>query len=242
MDKNKIIEIKDLSVYINNLKLLKNINLEISKNEILLIYGPRNAGKSLLARSMVALNEELFKGIQTTGQVLFLGEDVNSIEKRYLRSTIAYSEPTFVDNINFLTLSEVFNLALRIKPSDISQEQYMLLEKLNIAHIFSNHSSLKSYENFENWTIGDKISFIIFLSLARNPQVFIFDSILDHLDDFMHKDIKDFLFDIKEDRSLIISTRNLSLFSDIAEKIVFLNEGEIVYKGSTEDFILNFPS
>jgi ABC-type multidrug transport system ATPase subunit len=221
---------------------LKNINLEISKNEILLIYGPRNAGKSLLARSMVALNEELFKGIQTTGQVLFLGEDVNNIEKRYLRSSIAYSEPTFVDNINFLTLSEVFNLALRIKPSDISQEQYMLLEKLNIAHIFSNHSSLKSYENFGNWTIGDKISFIIFLSLARNPQVFIFDSILDHLDDFMHKDIKDFLFDIKEDRSLIISTRNLSLFSDIAEKIVFLNEGEIVYKGSTEGFILNFPS
>ncbi|MDK2907243.1 hypothetical protein X928_08160 [Petrotoga miotherma DSM 10691] len=241
MDKNKIIEIKDLSVYINNLKLLKNINLEISKNEILLIYGPRNAGKSLLARSMVALNEELFKGIQTTGQVLFLGEDVNSIEKRYLRSTIAYSEPTFVDNINFLTLSEVFNLALRIKPSDISQEQYMLLEKLNIAHIFSNHSSLKSYENFENWTIGDKISFIIFLSLARNPQVFIFDSILDHLDDFMHKDIKDFLFDIKEDRSLIISTRNLSLFSDIAEKIVFLDKGEIIYKGSIEGFLLNFP-
>ncbi|MDY6894352.1 MAG: ATP-binding cassette domain-containing protein [Thermotogota bacterium] len=242
MDKNKIIEIKDLSVYINNRKVLKNINLEISKNEILLIYGPRNAGKSLLARSIVALNEELFKGIQTTGEILFLGKDVTSIEKRYLRSTIAYSEPTFVDNINFLTLSEVFNLALRIKPSDISQEQYMLLEKLNIAHIFSNHSSLKSYENFGNWTIGDKISFIIFLSLARNPQVFIFDSILDHLDDFMHKDIKDFLFDIKEDRSLIISTRNLSLFSDIAEKIVFLNEGEIVYKGSTEGFILNFPS
>ncbi len=242
MDKNKIIELKDLSVYINNQKVLKNINLEISKNEILLIYGPRNAGKSLLARSMVALNEELFKGIQTTGEILFLGKDVNNIEKTYLRSTIAYSEPTFVDNINFLTLSEVFNLALRIKPSDISQEQYMLLEKLNIAHIFSNHSSLKSYENFGNWTIGDKISFIIFLSLARNPQVFIFDSILDHLDDFMHKDIKDFLFDIKEDRSLIISTRNLSLFSDIAEKIVFLNEGEIVYKGSTEGFILNFPS
>ncbi|KUK15316.1 MULTISPECIES: ATP-binding cassette domain-containing protein [Petrotoga] len=242
MEKDIIIEIKDLSVYINNQKLLNNINLEISKNEILLIYGPRNAGKSLLARSIVALNEELFKGIKTSGQILFLDEDINSIEKRYLRSEIAYSEPTFVENINFLTLSEVFNLALGIKPSEISQEQFLLLEKLNIAHIFSNHSSLKSYEDFDNWTIGDKISFIIFLSLARNPQVFIFDSILDHLDDFMHKDIKDFLFDIKEDRSLIISTRNLSLFSDIAEKIVFLNKGEIVYKGSIENFILNFPS
>ncbi|KUK84051.1 MAG: ABC-type polar amino acid transport system ATPase component-like protein [Petrotoga mobilis] len=242
MRKDTIVEINDLSVYINNRKLLNNINLEISKNEILLIYGPRNAGKSLLARSIVALNKELFKGIKTTGQVLFLGEDVNNIEKRYLRSEIAYSEPTFVDNINFLTLSEVFNLALGIKPSDISQEQFMLLEKLNIANIFSNHSSLKSYEDFGNWTIGDKIAFIIFLSLARNPQVFIFDSILDHLDDFMHKDIKDFLFDIKEDRSLIISTRNLSLFSDIAEKIVFLNEGEILYKGSIENFILDFPS
>jgi len=241
MDKTRLIEIKDLSVTIDGHKLLNNINLDISKNEILLIYGPRNAGKSLLARSIVALNEELFKDIQTTGKILFLGEDVNNIEKRYLRSEIAYSEPTFVENINFLTLSEVFNLALGIKPSEITHEQFMLLEKLNIAHIFSNHSSLKNYENFLNWTIGDKISFIIFLSLARNPQVFIFDSILDHLDDFTHKDIKDFLFDIKEDRSLIISTRNLSLFSDIAQKIVFLNEGKIIYKGSIENFILNFP-
>jgi len=40
---------------------------------------------------------------------------------------------------------------------------------------------------------------------------------------------------------LIISTRNLSLFSDIAEKIVFLDKGEIVYKGSIEGFLLNFP-
>lgn len=241
MNEQQIINIKSFSMFIDEQEMLHNISLDIFTNEILLVYGPRNSGKSLLTRSLVSLNKELFRNVESLGQILFLGKDIKDIEKGYLRSQIAYSEPSFVDNINFLTLSEVFNLALGIKPSEISHEQFILLNKLNISHIFSNNISLKRYENFRNWTIGDKISFIIFLSLARNPRVFIFDSILDHLDDFMLREIKNFLYDIKEERTLIISTRNLSLFSDITNKIVFLNEGKIEYKGSIENFLLNFP-
>ncbi|PNR95800.1 ATP-binding cassette domain-containing protein [Petrotoga sp. 9PWA.NaAc.5.4] len=241
MDKESILKIKNLSITINKEEILKNINLEILSNQIFLIYGPRNSGKSVLLRSIVDLNEELFSNIDEKGKILLQGKDIKTFDKRQLRSQIAYVEPTFVDNINFLKLSEVFNLALGLKLSEISKEQFSILNKLKLSHIFSEKTTLKKYENFENWTIGDKVSLIIFLSIVRNPQVFIFDSILDHLDDFLLNNIKDFLFEMKEERTLIISTRNLFLFSDIAEEVAFLTKGELLFNGKINKFILNFP-
>jgi ABC-type multidrug transport system ATPase subunit len=69
----------------------------------------------------------------------------------------------------------------------------------------------------------------------------MFDSILDHLDDFLLKDVKEILYDIKKDRTLIISTRNLNLFSDISNKIIFIENGQIQYNGTMDSFTLNFP-
>jgi ABC-type multidrug transport system ATPase subunit len=69
----------------------------------------------------------------------------------------------------------------------------------------------------------------------------MFDSILDHLDDFLLKDVKEILYDIRKDRTLIISTRNLNLFSDLANKIIFIEDGQIQYNGTMDSFMLNFP-
>lgn len=241
MDRVPVIKIENFSLEINNKKLLKNINLEIAQNEIFLIYGPRNSGKSLLLRSIVDLNNELFRNIRNSGAILFQGESIENLEGQYLRSQISYCEPTFIENINFLTLSEILNLALGLKASDITKEQFIILERLNLSHIFADINTLKLYEHFDRWTIGDKISFIIFLNIARNPQVFIFDSILDHLDDFLLNDIKEFLYETKKDKTLIISTRNIRLFSDIAEKIGFIVDGELLFTGKIQDFMLSFP-
>ena len=241
MDKSPVIQFIDYSMKIGNKKLLKNINLEFAENETFLVYGPRNSGKSLLLRSIVDLNNELFRNVSNSGAILFQGENIANLKGQFLRSQISYCEPTFIENINFLTLSEVLYLALGLKKSDITKEQFILLEKLNLSHIFSDKNTLSTYEHFDEWTIGDKISFIIFLNIARNPQVFIFDSLLDHLDDFLLNDIKEFLYETKKDKTLIISTRNIRLFSDIAEKIGFIANGEILFTGEIQDFMLSFP-
>ncbi|MFY9356651.1 MAG: ATP-binding cassette domain-containing protein [Defluviitoga tunisiensis] len=241
MHKASVIQFVDYSMEISNKTLLKNINLEFAENETFLVYGPRNSGKSLLLRSIVDLNNELFRNVKSSGAILFQGENIVNLEGQYLRSQISYCEPTFVDNINFLTLSEVLYLALGLKVSDITKDQFLLLEKLNLSHIFADRNTLKSYEHFDEWTIGDKISFIIFLNIARNPQVFIFDSILDHLDDFLLNNIKEFLYETKKDKTLIISTRNIKLFSDIAQRIGFIANGEILFTGDIQDFMLSFP-
>ncbi|MFY9125393.1 MAG: ATP-binding cassette domain-containing protein, partial [Defluviitoga tunisiensis] len=111
MDKASVIQFVDYSMEISNKTLLKNINLEFAENETFLVYGPRNSGKSLLLRSIVDLNNELFRNVKSSGAILFQGENIVNLEGQYLRSQISYCEPTFIDNINFLTLSEVLYLA-----------------------------------------------------------------------------------------------------------------------------------
>jgi ABC-type multidrug transport system ATPase subunit len=115
------------------------------------------------------------------------------------------------------------------------------LEKLGLSKKFSDLDNLKVHNSLKSWSIGEKILLITFISLARNPKVFMFDSILDHLDDFLLKDVKEILYDMKKDRTLIISTRNLNLFSDIANKIIFIENGQIQYNGTMDSFMMNFP-
>ena len=79
------------------------------------------------------------------------------------------------------------------------------------------------------------------MALARNPRIFIFDSILDHLDDYLLRQVKDLFASIKENITLMVSTRNIALFSDMAEKIALIDKGKLEYYGSITKFMLNFP-
>lgn len=241
LSQDKIIQLFNFEMDIGEHKILKDITLDISFNDVVLFYGPRNSGKSSLLRSFVHLNEELYNDVKGRGGIYFEGKNVYELDKKYLRSQITYADPTFVENLNILTLSEVINLALGLKLKDIPKEHFDILERLGLSKKFSDLDNFKIHNSLKNWSIGEKIALITFISLARNPKVFMFDSILDHLDDFLLKDVKEILYDIKKDRTLIISTRNLKLFSDIANKIIFINNGQIEYTGTMDSFMLNFP-
>ncbi|BBE30797.1 ABC transporter ATP-binding protein [Tepiditoga spiralis] len=236
-----VITMSNFNLFINEEKILNDINLEIFSGETILLYGPRNSGKSALLRSFVHLNEELFNKVVGVGEIRFEDKDVRTIDKKLLRSLIIYSDTSFVENLNFLTLHEILQLSIGLKINEITTEHFDMLEKLNIAHYFSDLDMLKKYDNLSSWSMAEKISLITFISLARNPSVFMFDCILDHLDDFVLKDVKNLLLKIKEERTLIISTRNFSLFSDICDKVILLDKGSIKFHGSKDNFMINFP-
>lgn len=235
-----LIKLEDFEITIKNEKIIENVNLEIFPGETVLIYGPRDSGKSILLRSFVHLNEELFNEVNAHGGIFFSGKDVRELDRRFLRSQITYIDTSFVENMNFLNLKELLFLSLGMKISDIKKDHYEILNKLGIAKFFSDMDNLKKYSELKDWSIAEKISLITFISLARNPKVFIFDCILDHLDDFLLREVKNILFNIKSDRTMIISTRNLSLFSDLSDKILFLDSGKVKYYGKTENFIINY--
>jgi ABC-type multidrug transport system ATPase subunit len=232
-----IISLNNFSLSLDEKEMLKDISLEIFPKEIVLLYGSRNSGKSCFLRSFVHLNEELHKKVNGLGDILYQGEDVRNIDKTYIRSQIAYVDPSFVENMGFLTLQELFNLSLGIKIKEMNKEHYKIIDILNLSHIFSDLDNMKKYSDLKNWTIGEKISLLTFIAFSRRPKVFLFDSIFDHLDDFLLKEVKEILFSLKENKAFIISTRNLKLFSDISQKVIYLKNGQVKFFGKIEDFM-----
>ncbi len=239
--KDSILTLNNYSLKIEDKLILSDINLKIYPGEIILFYGPRNSGKSSLLRTFVHLNEELYNHVKGGGDLLYNGKDMRKMDRKFLRSQITYCDTSFVENLNFLTLNELLKISIDLKIKDLTKEHFETLDKLGISHIFANNESLKYYKNLSNWSIGEKISLITFLALARNPRIFIFDSILDHLDDYLLRQVKDLFASIKENITLMVSTRNIALFSDMAEKIALIDKGKLEYYGSITRFMLNFP-
>lgn len=235
-----IIEIKDFSLFMDNKEILKSINLKLYNNESVLIYGERNSGKSSLLRGFVHLNEELFGNVYGKGEIKFRGLDVREQEKKYLRSNINYTEPQYLQNLNYISLKELFKISLGVTPHNLASEHITLLKKLDLMEKFADLTTLKYYNDLTNWSSADKLSLLIFISLAKNPNVFMFDSILDHIDDILLKKIKDVLLDIKQDRTLIFATRNLFRYLDICNRIIILKEGRIILDSTPKEFIINF--
>ncbi|KLO21608.1 MULTISPECIES: ATP-binding cassette domain-containing protein [unclassified Marinitoga] len=235
-----IIEIKNFSLYMNNKEVLKSINLKLYNNESVLIYGERNSGKSSLLRSFVHLNEELFNNVYGKGDIKYRGKDVREQEKKYLRSNITYTEPQYLQNLNYISLKELLKVSLGITPHNLSYEHISLLKKLDLIEKFADLKSLRYYNNLSNWSSADKLSLLLFISLAQNPNIFMFDSILDHIDDILLKKIKDVISDINQNRVLIFATRNLFRYLDICNRIIVLKEGKIIFDSTPKEFIINF--
>ncbi|KLO24209.1 hypothetical protein X275_00980 [Marinitoga sp. 1197] len=235
-----IIEIKNFSLYMNNKEVLKSINLKLYNNESVLIYGERNSGKSSLLRSFVHLNEELFNNVYGKGDIKYRGKDVREQEKKYLRSNITYTEPQYLQNLNYISLKELLKVSLGITPQNLSYEHISLLKKLDLIEKFADLKSLRYYNNLSNWSSADKLSLLLFISLAQNPNIFMFDSILDHIDDILLKKIKDVISDINQNRVLIFATRNLFRYLDICNRIIVLKEGKVIFDSTPKEFIINF--
>ncbi|MBM7559671.1 ATP-binding cassette domain-containing protein [Marinitoga litoralis] len=239
-DEDPIIEVKDFSLFIDNQEVLKDINLTLYNNESVLIYGERNSGKSSLLRSFVHLNEELFENVYGKGDIKYKGIDVREQDKKYLRSNITYTESKFLQNFNYITLKELLKISLGISPQNLSYENITLLKKIGLIDKFSDLKSLKYYNDLSNWSSADKLSLLLFISLAQNPKVFMFDSIFDHIDDFLLKKIKDLILDINQNRVLIFATRNLFRYLDICNRVIVLNKGKIIFDSTPQEFIINF--
>lgn len=239
-DEVPVIEVKNFSLYMNNKEVLQSVNLELYNNESVLIYGERNSGKSALLRSFLHLNEELFQNVYGKGDIKYKGIDVREQDKDYLRNNITYTEPQYLQNLNYISLKELLKVSLGITPQTFSYEHIDLLKKLNLMEKFLDLKSLKYYNDLSNWSSAEKLSLLIFISLARNPNVFMFDSILDHLDDILLKNIKDAISEFKQDRVMIFATRNLFRYLDICNRIIYLKDGKIIADSTPNEFIINF--
>jgi ABC-type multidrug transport system ATPase subunit len=229
--------VKDFNLYIDSKRVLKDISFSIPKGQIVLFYGPRGSGKSMLLRTLLHLNEELFENVYGDGIVEPFGKRIEDYDRKELRNDIAYVDTSFLNALSDFSLKDFFRLIKgnNFNLEDLSDYDLDLIKSLHIEDIlsYSPKMSLNVLLPYQ------RILLLIYSTLARKPSMVILDSIIDHLDDESSVHVKNMIYQSKKDRTVLLSSRYTLRLLDICDLLISLKDGKISYVGTPENYVVS---
>ena len=226
-----MINVENLSKNFGDLKVLKNISTTINKGEIISIIGPSGSGKSTFLRCINKLEEPTEGHIYIDGMDLMdKNTDINKIRERVgmvFQHFNLFPNMTVLEN---LTLSPT----MVKKESKEEAEKYALylLEKVGLSDKASSYPAQLSG--------GQKQRIAIARALAMKPEVILFDEPTSALDPEMIKEVLDVMRDLaKEGMTMLIVTHEMGFARNVGNRILFMDNGEIIEDCSPKDFFEN---
>lgn len=236
--KENILESKNFSVFSDGKKIIDSVNTYFKDRELTLIYGPRGSGKSVFLRSFIFLNEEFLDNVSYEGELFFKGKKITFDDSKTLRNKIAYSDTSFIEPIESFTIREMISFATGKVSwnTGIGGKASSLLKKFELLPKLKN--GLDSPISILN--SKERVLFLFFLAFIREPDVIIFDSIMDHLDNQTIDELCEFLEKVKGDYTTIISTRNFNSLIGIANRILYFKDGKVIFEGDPKKFIMEW--
>ena len=226
-----MINVENLSKNFGNLKVLKNISTTINKGEVISIIGPSGSGKSTFLRCINKLEEPTEGHIYIDGMDLMdKNTDINKIRERVgmvFQHFNLFPNMTVLEN---LTLSPI----MVKKESKEEAEKYALylLEKVGLSDKANSYPTQLSG--------GQKQRIAIARALAMKPEVILFDEPTSALDPEMIKEVLDVMRDLaKEGMTMLIVTHEMGFARNVGNRILFMDNGEIIEDCSPKDFFEN---
>ena len=226
-----MINVENLSKNFGNLKVLKNISTTINKGEIISIIGPSGSGKSTFLRCINKLEEPTKGHIYIDGMDLMdKNTDINKIRERVgmvFQHFNLFPNMTVLEN---LTLSPT----MVKKESKEEAEKYALylLEKVGLSDKANSYPTQLSG--------GQKQRIAIARALAMKPEVILFDEPTSALDPEMIKEVLDVMRDLaKEGMTMLIVTHEMGFAKNVGNRILFMDNGEIIEDCSPKGFFEN---
>ena len=226
-----MINVENLSKNFGDLKVLKNISTTINKGEVISIIGPSGSGKSTFLRCINKLEEPTEGHIYIDGMDLMdKNTDINKIRERVgmvFQHFNLFPNMTVLEN---LTLSPT----IVKKESKEEAEKYALylLQKVDLsdkANFYPNQLSG-----------GQKQRIAIARALAMKPEVILFDEPTSALDPEMIKEVLDVMRNLaKEGMTMLIVTHEMGFARNVGNRILFMDNGEIIEDCSPKDFFEN---
>ena len=225
------IEISEMNKWFGSFHVLIDINLTVNRGERIVICGPSGSGKSTLIRCINALEEHQKGTITVDGTVL--SSDLKNIDK--IRSEVGMCFQHF-NLFPHLTILENCTLApiwVRKTPKKEAEETAMhFLEKVKIPdQAFKYPGQLSG---------GQQQRVAIARSLCMRPRIMLFDEPTSALDPEMIKEVLDVMVDLaKGGMTMIVVTHEMGFAKEVADYMIFMDEGKIVERAKTKEFFEN---
>lgn len=227
-----IVQFQQVSKFFDKHEALKNINLTFNEGETTVILGPSGSGKSTLLRC-INLLERPEKGILIVGnQKVELNKPITQKNLLSIRQNTAMVFQSFNLFPHMKVLENVMEGPITVlKENKVAarEKANQLLDKVGLSHKTDQYPSQLSG--------GQQQRVAIARALAMEPQFLLFDEPTSALDPELEGEVLKVLKDLAvEGKSMIIVTHNLNFAREVADRILFLEHGEIVYDGKTETF------
>lgn len=239
---SKLLNVKNLSLEIksSNKNILKNINFDIYKSEIVSLIGESGSGKSLTALSIIRLLEKSCK--ITDGEINYLNNNILLLEEKKMRA-IRKNEISMIFQEPMRSLNPVMNIYDQLK------ESYTVKNTKNIKKEIINNLVSVGISDAERvislyphqLSGGMKQRVMIAMAIACKPKLLIADEPTTSLDVTIQKQVLDLLLELKNkmNMSILFITHDLAVASQISDKIIVMRDGEIIEKANTTSFFKN---
>ncbi|NKX53752.1 amino acid ABC transporter ATP-binding protein [Arthrobacter sp. E918] len=226
-----MVELKNVNKHFGALHVLQNINLEVTKGEVVVVIGPSGSGKSTLCRAINRLETI------DTGEILIDGKRLPS-EGKGLAALRADVGMVFQSFNLFAHKSILENVTLgpvkvkKMKPDAAKDLAMGLLERVGVANQAQKLPAQLSG--------GQQQRVAIARALAMKPKVMLFDEPTSALDPEMINEVLDTMVELaREGMTMIVITHEMGFARKAADRVIFMADGQIVEQATPEEFFTN---
>ncbi|WP_314251323.1 amino acid ABC transporter ATP-binding protein [Eikenella halliae] len=226
-----MIKFKEVNKWFKELHVLSDINLEVKKGEVVVVCGPSGSGKSTLIRTVNQLEQ-----IQS-GEIWVDGVDVASpaTDLNKIRAEVGFVFQHFNLYPHLSVLENIVLSPIKVKKQSRAQAEekaLQLLERVGLAH--------KKDAMPGELSGGQQQRVAIARGLAMEPQVMLFDEPTSALDPEMVGEVLKVMKDLAESgMTMMCVTHEMGFAREVADRIIFVDQGKIVEAGTPEAFFTN---
>ena len=228
---DKIIEMKNVNKWFGDFQVLKDVNLEVNQKQKIVVCGPSGSGKSTLIRCINRLEEHQKGKIVVDG--FELSEKTKDIEKIRAEVGMVFQQFNLFPHLSILDNCTLAPIWVKKTPKKKAEEEAMKqLEQVQIADQAAKFPGQLSG--------GQQQRAALARALCMEPKIMLFDEPTSALDPEMIKEVLDAMVNLaKAGMTMIVVTHEMGFAKEVADEVVFMDEGMIVERAKTKEFFAN---
>lgn len=225
------ISIQNMNKWFGSFHVLRDINLTVHTGERIVVCGPSGSGKSTLIRCINALEEHQKGSIEVDGTLL--SSDLKNIDKIRREVGMVFQHFNLFPHLSIMDNLTLAPIWVRKTPKKEAEEIAMhFLEKVKIPE-----QALKYPGQLSG---GQQQRVAIARSLCMKPRIMLFDEVTSALDPEMIKEVLDTMIELAEEgMTMLVVTHEMGFAKEVANRVIFMDEGQIVEQNEPQAFFNN---
>lgn len=227
-----VFKIENVNLFYGNKQALKNINLDLYKNQVTAFIGPSGCGKSTLLRCLNRMND-LIEGCKVEGSILYENQNISQMNTLELRRKVGM----VFQNPNPFPMSIFDNIAYGPRCQGIKKKETLkkiVVESLKKAALYDEVKD-RLKESAMGLSGGQQQRLCIARCIAMQPDVILMDEPTSALDPIATLKIEELIHELKKDYTIIIVTHNMQQATRVSDYTAFFMLGEVIECDKTMD-------